>query len=110
MAIVAGKGRAFPRPSDTPNDFGTDGGTHNFLRMIERWSSRTLNYRGAMITFYDNRQAIGLYKCCSDVYGPPARAFAFDVDFLDPNQLPPATPMFRDINVLGFTYKILPGM
>ena len=110
VAIVAGKGRAFPRPGGTPNDFGTDGGMHNFLRMIERWSGRTLNYQGAMITFYDNRQAVGLYKCCSNVYSPPTRAFQFDVDFLDPNQLPPATPMFRDINVLGFTHKQLAGM
>ena len=105
VAIIAGKGRAFARPTGTPNDFGTDGGTHNFLRMIERWSGRTLNYRGAMITFYDNRQAVGLYKCCSDVYGPPVRAFAFDVDFLDPTQLPPATPMFRDVNIMGFTIQ-----
>ena len=110
VAIIAGKGRAFPRPSGTPNDFGTDGGTHNFLRMIERWSGQTLNYRGAMITFFDNRQAVGLYKCCSNVYAPPTRAFEFDVDFLDPTQLPPATPMFRDVNVMGFTYKMLPGM
>ena len=109
VAIIAGKGRAFAWPTGTPNDFGTDGGTHNFLRMIERWSGRTLNYRGAMITFYDNRQAVGLYKCCSDVYGPPTRAYAFDVDFLDPSQLPPATPMFRDVNIMGFTHRILPN-
>ena len=109
VAIIAGKGRAFPRPGGTPDDFGTDGGTHNFLRMLERWSGGTLNYRGAMVTFFDNRQAVGLYKCCSNVYSPPVRAFEFDVDFLDPSQLPPATPMFRDVNVLGFTFKRLEG-
>ena len=87
------------------HDFGTDGGTHNFLRMLERWNGGTLNYRGSMITFWNNRQAVGLYKCCRNVYSPPARAYHFDVEFLDPVQLPPATPMFRDVNVLGFTSK-----
>ncbi len=108
VAVVSGKGLAFPRPPSTPNDFGTDGGTHNFLRMLERWKGQTLNYRGSMITFWENRQAVGLYKCCSNVYSPPSRAYAFDVDFLDPTQLPPATPMFRDVNVLGFTHRPLP--
>ena len=71
------------------------GGTHNFLRYLERWSGRTLTYRGSMITFYFNRQAVGTYKCCRNVYSPPTRAYVFDTDFLDPNLLPPLTPMFR---------------
>ena len=109
VAIVGGKGPSFPRPaSGGPNDYGTDGGTHNFLRYLERWSGQTLNYRGAMITFYYNRQALGTYKCCSNVYGPPVRAYEFDTDFLDPNLLPPGTPMFRDVNILGFTYNLRP--
>ncbi len=67
--------------------------THNFVRMIEDWCcGRTVNCRGPMITFYDNLQAVGPWKCCINVYRPPTRAYAFDVDFLDPTQLPPATP------------------
>ena len=110
VAIVSGKGKAFPRPSGTFTNFGTDGGTHNFFRMVEDWGGRTANYRGAMITFYNNRQAVGPWQCCTNTYSPPTRAYAFDVDFLDPNQLPPATPMFRDVNVLGFTHNQLAGM
>ena len=108
VAIVAGKGPSFPQPTagSPPADFGTDGGTHNFLRYLERWSGQTLNYRGAIITFYYNRQALGTYKCCSNVYGPPVRAYVFDTDFLDPTLLPPGTPMFRDVNILGFTYNL----
>jgi hypothetical protein len=110
VAIVAGKGPSFPRPGagTPPQDFGTDGGTHNFLRYLERWSGQTLNYRGAIVTFYFNRQALGTYKCCTNVYGPPARAYVFDTDFLDPTLLPPGTPMFRDVNILGFTYNLRP--
>ena len=110
VAIISGKGRAFPRPPGALDDFGTDGGTHNFLRILERWSGQTLNYRGSMVTFFDNRQAVGTYKCCANVYGAPTRAFEFDTNFLDPTRLPPATPVFHDINVLGFTYNQSPGM
>ena len=109
VAIVSGKGKAFPRPPGTFTNFGTDGGTHNFFRMLEDWRGQTANYRGAMITFYNNRQAVGPWQCCRNTYGPPTRAYAFDVDFLDPNQLPPSTPMFRDVNVMSFTHKALPG-
>ena len=31
-AVVSGKGINFPMPSGTEQDFGTDGGTHNFVR------------------------------------------------------------------------------
>ena len=110
VAIISGKGRAFPRPTGALDDFGTDGGTHNFLRMLERWSGETLNYRGSMVTFFDNRQALGTYKCCANVYGAPTRAFGFETNFLDPARLPPATPVFHDMNILGFTYNQSPGM
>ena len=76
--------------------------------MLEDWGGRTANYSGAMITFYNNRQAVGPWQCCRNTYRPPTRAYAFDVDFLDPTLLPPGTPMFRDVNILGFTYNLRP--
>jgi hypothetical protein len=105
MAILSGKGPSFPRPTagGPPQDFGTDGGVHNFLRYIERWSGQTLNYLGAIASFYYNRQAVGTYKCCTTVYSPPTRAYTFDTSFLTPSLLPPMTPMFRDVNTTGFT-------
>jgi hypothetical protein len=108
VAILAGKGPSFPRPTAwaSQQDFGTDGGVHNFLRYIENWGGRTLNFRGAIASFFFNRQAVGTYKCCTNVYSPPTRAYAFDVEFLQPNWLPPRTPMFRDINTTGFTQVI----
>ena len=56
-----------------------------------------------------SRQAVGVYKCCNTVYGAPVRDFNFDTDFLDPAKLPPLTPVFRDINALGFTQETRPG-
>jgi len=110
LAVAAGKGISFPQPTTYPNpqDFGTDGGTHNFLRYIEGWGG-TLNFRGSIISFYYNRQAVGLYKCCATVYSPPTRGYNFDTDFLTPALLPPRTPMFRDVNTIGFTQLLLPN-
>ncbi|MCC7177231.1 MAG: hypothetical protein IT177_02475, partial [Acidobacteria bacterium] len=110
-AIIAGKHLNFPRPNNNAGDhtdFGTDGGAHNFIRYIENWGGQTLNYRGSMISFYTSRQAVGLYKCCDNVYGPPTRGYNFDTDFLTPNLLPPRTPMFRDINTLTFRQILRP--
>lgn len=108
LAIIAGKGLSFPQPTGTPQDFGTDGGAHNFLRYIERWTDQTLNYRGSIASLYISRQAVGPYKCCATVYDPPSRGYNFDTEFLTPALLPPRTPMFRDVNITGFAQIIRP--
>ncbi|HKV25168.1 MAG TPA: hypothetical protein VJN93_11310 [Candidatus Acidoferrum sp.] len=108
-AIMAGKGDSFAQPAGTPQDFGTDGGVHNFLRYIENWGGQTLNYRGSIISMYTNRQAVGAYKCCTVVYSPPTRGYNFDTEFLTPSLLPPRTPLFRDVNTTGFTQLLLPN-
>jgi hypothetical protein len=109
MAIIAGKGRPFPHPDTLYQDFGTDGGVHNFLRYLENWSGQTLNYRGSIVSLFYNRQATGTYKCYTNVYSPPSRGYNFDVEFLQPTLLPPRTPMFRDVNITGFTRMTLPS-
>jgi Tfp pilus assembly protein PilX len=108
VAVLAGKGPGFPWVTGTNNDFGSDGGVHNFLRYIESWGGETLNYRGSIVSMFYNRQAVGVYKCCNTVYSPPTRAYNFDTEFLDPSKLPPRTPMFRDINTTGFTQIMYP--
>jgi hypothetical protein len=107
-AVIAGKGVSFPQPAGTGQDFGTDGGVHNFLRYIESWGG-TLNYRGSIVSLYYNRQATGAFKCCTTVYSPPSRGYNFDTSFLNPTLLPPRTPLFRDVNTTGFTRLLLPG-
>lgn len=113
LGVVAGKSQYFPIPAwNTPalngsQDFGTDGGVHNFLRYIESWNG-VLNYEGSIVSMYFNRQAIGLFKCCNTIYTPPTRGYQFDANFSNPLLLPPRTPMFRDINTTGFTQLLLP--
>ena len=52
---------------------------------------------------------MGTFKCCATVYGAPQRNYSFDTDFLNPALLPPLTPVFRDLNALGFSQEMRPG-
>ena len=107
VAVISGKGLSFAKPTsngEDHTDFGTDGGAHNFLRYIEHSNNgSTLNYRGSLVSFYTNRQAVGLYKCCEVVYSPPTRGYNFDTDFLTPILLPP------DPDVPGREHADLPA-
>jgi hypothetical protein len=106
-AIIAGKGIPFPEINNV-QDFGTDGGVHNFLRYLEGWGS-TLHYEGSLVSFFYNRQAVGTYKS-SVVYGAPTRDYNFDTNFtLGPQYLPPNTPMLRSVNTTGFSQSLLPS-
>jgi hypothetical protein len=113
LGIISGKGLNFPRANTAPagydgQDWGTDGGAHNFLRYIENWGGMTLNYRGSILSFFINRQGVGTFKCCNIVYNPPSRGYNFDNEFLTPTLLPPRTPMFRDLNTLTFRQVLRP--
>ncbi len=107
-AIISGKGIPFPSIGGQAQDFGTDGGVHNFLRFLENWGV-VCHYRGSMVSFYYNRQAVGTYKG-TGVYGPPSpRDYSFDTNFtLGPACLPPRTPSLRSVNTIGFSQEILP--
>ena len=109
VAVAAGKGVPFKQPTSgtPPDDFGTDGGTHNFLRFLENWAG-TLYYDGSLVSMYYNHQGEGLYKGFSIVYNPPTRGYQFDTNFLTPSLLPPLTPMLRTVNTIGFTQMSLP--
>ena len=103
LAIAGGKNVNFPQPAGTGNDFGTDGGVHNFLRYIEGWGGAGgLYYRGSLVSLYYSQYETGIFKCCNQVYGPPNRQYYFDSAFLDPTKLPPGTPMLQD--VVNLTY------
>jgi hypothetical protein len=98
VAIASGKSIPFAHPAwSGSNDFGTDGGVHNFLRYLETWGGQTSHYQGSMVSLFYAQNAVGAFKCCNMVYTPPDRKYAFDIDFLDPNKMPPGTPRFVDI-------------
>jgi hypothetical protein len=110
VAIAAGKTITFPHPSfDTTAYFGTDGGLHNFLRFLENWNGDTLNYKGSLVSLYYSTYNTGTFKCCNYVvYEPPTRNYKFDPLFAQPQNLPPGTPMFRDIDNLTYRQDFTP--
>ena len=114
LAIAGGKNINFNAPQvigagwTSSDDFGTDGGVHNFLRYVENWGGATSNYEGSLVSFYYSRQAVGVFKCCTVVYSAPQRKYAFDTNFTDPSKLPPGTPRFQDIDNLGYHQDFSP--
>jgi len=110
LAIAGGKNINFPHPTAwaASSDYGTDGGVHNFLRYLENWGGVNAFYQGSMVSLYYSRQAVGVFKCCTVVYGAPARNYSFDTNFLNPAQLPPGTPRFQDIDNLGYHQDYTP--
>jgi hypothetical protein len=109
VAIAAGKSLTFPNATGAnSNDWGTDGGVHNFLRYIEDWSGQTLWYEGSLVSLYTSQYATGTFKCCNTVYSPPGRNYSFDNLFLNPANLPPGTPTFTDIVNLSYRQDFTP--
>ena len=108
-AMIAGKTIPFPEINNV-QDFGTDGGVHNFLRYIENWGSVTLHYEGSLVSFFYSHQAVGNFKSATQVYSPPVRDYHFDTNFtLGPQYLPPNTPTLRSVNTTGFSQQLLPS-
>jgi len=110
MAVAGGKNIPFPIPTwaGVSNDFGTDGGLHNFLRYLESWSGKTLYYNGSLVSMYYAEYDTGIFKCCTTVYSPPTRSYTFDTLFLNPANLPPGTPMFQDVVNLSYHQNFTP--
>ena len=89
VAIVSGKGLPFPRPAagNPAQDFGTDGGAHNFLRYVENWTDaggvqQPLNYRGSIVSFYLAARRWAPTSC--SLRRSADRGYNFDNDFLAP--------------------------
>lgn len=67
------------------------GGIENYPRFLEKWgNSRTLLYRGSLVTLHESQIATGTWN--GRHYTPPRRDWQFDTRFDDPANLPPGTP------------------
>jgi len=111
LAVMGGKGPYFPVPWNG-SLLGSDGGVNNFMRFLESWQNTEVHYRGSLVSLWYHRQAVYPFRPAyssganCNTYFPPDRDFQFDTDFLQFSLLPPGTPMFRDVNVLGFTQTV----
>ncbi len=73
------------------------GGVENFPRMLEDWSGQTLTYNGSMVVLFPSQYATNFWVTTGNYYNAPTRKWAFDVNFLDYDRLPPATPQMRKL-------------
>jgi hypothetical protein len=80
------------------------GGLNNYMRILEKWSGKAMNYRGSFVSLGIPQQVSGEYKACTpdssrtsgvtaDTYGcPPNRFWGYDIDFDTFSKLPPLSP------------------
>lgn len=69
-----------------------NGGLENLPRFLEKWTDKTLKIRGSMVDLWESAQATGEWSY-GTFYTAPDRDWGFDSDLLDPNKMPPGTPM-----------------
>jgi hypothetical protein len=68
------------------------GGMENFPRFLETWgASNPLWYNGSMVKMFPSLYATNVWGL-GNVYAPPARKWAYDLNFDDVTKLPPCTP------------------
>lgn len=71
---------------------GYSGGMENFPRFLEDWgSANTLTYNGSMVRMFSSLYATNAWGK-DNVYNPPRRNWAYDLNFNDATKLPPLTP------------------
>lgn len=74
------------------------GGIENFPRFLEDWSGHKFTYNGSMVVMFPSEIATGPWKGTGslyNIYNPPTRNWNFDLNFTNPNKLPPLAPAIR---------------
>ena len=83
------------------------GGVENFLRLEENWGATsnavTLQYNGSIVVMFPSQYATNYWPGTGTVYNPPTRKWAFDLNYMNPNKLPPLTPKFY--KMIRFTWN-----
>jgi hypothetical protein len=73
------------------------GGMENFPRFLETWGELAIfTYNGSMVKMFPSQYATAPWGM-DDVYDPPARNWAFDLNFNNPAKLPPLTPCLQRV-------------
>lgn len=78
------------------------GGVENFPRFLEKWDGKTYTWSGSMVQMWQSQRATEKWSYGS-YYTAPNRAWTFDTDLLDPNKLPPGTPMVNAVVKRGWS-------
>jgi hypothetical protein len=84
-----------------------NGGLENLPRFLEKWNGKTFTYRGSMVDLWFSEQATGAWVYGSPQYEAPNRNWAFDLSFLDPNNLPPGVPQINTVLKVSWLQRIV---
>ncbi len=84
-----------------------NGGLENLPRFLEKWSGKTFEYRGSMVDLWFSEQATGAWVYGGNQYEAPNRDWAFDLAFLDPNNLPPGVPQINAVLKVSWLHRIV---
>lgn len=87
-------------PTDAAGNGRSSGGVHNFPRFLERWSSKDLYIRGALVCLYESEVDNSAWRI--DYYSPPRRKWGFSQLFLN-GTFPPGTPLLRSYRRINYT-------
>jgi hypothetical protein len=84
------------------------GGMENFPRFLENWGAANIfTYNGSMVKMFPSLYATNIWGE-GNVYNPPARNWAYDLNFDDPTKLPPKTPSLLKV-IRGQWATVPPG-
>lgn len=87
-------------PSTGSSGTTFSGGVHNLPRLLEDWSNHHLWLNTSILRLWDSNMATNQFRNPqgfnpvpqNPYYNPPTRHYAFDLNFLDPNKVPPGIP------------------
>jgi len=84
------------------------GGMENFPRFLETWGlANVFTYNGSMVKMFPSLYATNAWGK-ADVYGPPKRNWAYDLNFENADKLPPLTPGLQKV-IRGQWATVAPG-
>jgi len=89
VAIIAGNTETKPG--------AYNGGVENFPRFLEKWSGKTLTYRGSLVAMWESQIATGQWIYGNPYYTAPNRNWSYDTDLSDPANAPPGMPSLYTI-------------
>jgi hypothetical protein len=75
------------------------GGVENFMRFLENWSGKNLNFSGSIVCLWQSQYATHQWPGTGTVYNPPIRNWSYGISA---NSLPPGTPRVRLVARLGW--------
>jgi len=76
------------------------GGVENYPRFHERWSGKSLRYRGSIVALFASEVATGTWA--QSKYGAPRREWGFNSMFGSQRRYPPGTPIIRTFRRLDY--------